>query len=196
MNRAKHHMSHKYTWECWGLGKRPLKKSRSRLKCATSLSDSMHMHTHIYYTSSPSRSGDVVIHIFYINQPSLLTPFLFCSCICFCLYEPFHCISLPIDSPNNSLLSHSVLLVSSLPYWSFQLYILYQSLLQPWYNPLWLTGLKVPNNQLTIVWSVKTLNLPTRSMFWAKSCLLVLRVNALWLWIWDLASDSTSTPGG
>ena len=26
---------------------------------------------------------------------------------------------------------------------------LYESLLQPWYNPLWLTGLKAPTNQLT-----------------------------------------------
>ena len=28
-----------------------------------------------------------------INQPSLPTPFLFCSCVCFCLYGPFDCIS-------------------------------------------------------------------------------------------------------
>ena len=26
---------------------------------------------------------------------------------------------------------------------------LYESLLQPWYNPLWLTGLKAPTNLLT-----------------------------------------------
>ena len=49
-----------------------------------------------------------------------------------------------INSPNHSSLSHSVLPVLFLPYWSFELYIsLY--LPQPWYNPLWLPGLKSTN---------------------------------------------------
>ena len=47
-----------------------------------------------------------------------------------------------INSPDNSPFSHSVLPVLFLPYWSFQLYISYETLLQPWYNLLWLTGLK------------------------------------------------------
>ena len=42
--------------------------------------------------------------------------------------------------PNNSPLSHSVLPVLLLPYWFFQL-------LQPWYNPSWLTERKAPTNQ-------------------------------------------------
>ena len=56
--------------------------------------------------------------------------FLFCSCVCFCLYVPFNCIS-SINSPDNFLLSHSVLLVLFLPYWSFQLYLFVKVSLSP-----------------------------------------------------------------
>ena len=42
---------------------------------------------------SPSRGGDVTVYVFDINQPSLPTPFYFCSCVCFSLYGPFNCIS-------------------------------------------------------------------------------------------------------
>ena len=43
---------------------------------------------------SPSRGGDVTVYVLDINQPSSPTPFfLFCSCVCFCLYGPFNCIS-------------------------------------------------------------------------------------------------------
>ena len=42
-----------------------------------------------------------------------------------------------INSPDNSPLSHFVLPVLFLPYWSFQLCICYESLLRPWHNPLW-----------------------------------------------------------
>ena len=54
-----------------------------------------------------------------------------------------------INSPNISSLSHSVLLVLFLPYWSFQLYISLWKSPQPWCNPLWLTGLKAPTNSLS-----------------------------------------------
>ena len=62
-----------------------------------------------------------------------------------------------VNSPNNSSFSHAVLPVLSLPYWSFQLYryLFMQSLLQPWYNPQWLTRLKTPINYwltLLYVW--------------------------------------------
>ena len=80
---------------------------------------------------SLSRGGDVAVYIFDINQPSLLTRFysLLASISVFMAHlTVFH----SINSPNISLLSHSVLLVLFLPYWSFQLYIsLYESLLQP-----------------------------------------------------------------
>ena len=80
---------------------------------------------------SPSRGGDVAVFVFDINQPSLLTPFysvLVSISVFMALSTVFH----SINSPDNSLLSHSVLPVLFLPYWSFQLYIsLYESLLQP-----------------------------------------------------------------
>ena len=42
---------------------------------------------------SPSVVGDVVVYVFDIDQPSLPTPFLFCSCVYFCVYGSFNCIS-------------------------------------------------------------------------------------------------------
>ena len=43
---------------------------------------------------SPSRGGNVEVYVFDINPPSSLTLFLlFCSCVYFCLYGPFNCIS-------------------------------------------------------------------------------------------------------
>ena len=42
----------------------------------------------------PSCGGDVAVYVFDINQPSWPTPFfLFRSCVYFCLYGPFNCIS-------------------------------------------------------------------------------------------------------
>ena len=57
-----------------------------------------------------------------INQPSLPTPFksvLVSISVLMALSTAFH----SINSPDNSLFSHSVLQVLSLPYWSFQVYI-------------------------------------------------------------------------
>ena len=71
---------------------------------------------------SPSRGGDVAVYVFDINQPSLPTSFysVLVSISTFvALSDVFHCI----NSPDNSPLSHSVLPVLFLPYWSFQLYI-------------------------------------------------------------------------
>ena len=43
---------------------------------------------------SPSRGGDITVYVPDKHQPSLPPPFfLFCSCVCFCLYSPFSCIS-------------------------------------------------------------------------------------------------------
>ena len=81
-------------------------------------------------TDSPSRGGDVAVHVFDINRPSLPTPIypvLVSLSVFMALSTVFH----SINSPYNSLLSHSVLPVLFPPYWSFQLYISYESLLQP-----------------------------------------------------------------
>ena len=71
---------------------------------------------------SPSRGGDVAVYVSDINQPSLPTPFysvLVSVSVFMALSNVFHFI----NSPDNSPFSHSVLLVLSLPYWSFQLYV-------------------------------------------------------------------------
>ena len=65
---------------------------------------------------------DVAAYVFTISQPSLPTPFysvLVTVSVCMALSTVFHSIT----SPDNSAFSHSVLPVSFLPYWSFQLYI-------------------------------------------------------------------------
>ena len=70
----------------------------------------------------PSRGGDVVVSVFDINLQSLPTPFysVLASISVFMALSPvFH----SINSPDNSPLSHSVLPVLFLPYWSFQLCI-------------------------------------------------------------------------
>ena len=61
-------------------------------------------------TGSPSRGGDVAVYVFDISQPSLPTPFhyvLVSISVLMALSTVFH----SINSPDNSLLSHSVLLV-------------------------------------------------------------------------------------
>ena len=73
-------------------------------------------------TGSPSRGGDVAVYAFDINQPSLPTPFysiLVSASVFKALSTVFHSINFPDNSP----LSHSVLLVLFLPKWSFKLYI-------------------------------------------------------------------------
>ena len=58
-----------------------------------------------------------------INQPCLPTPFffLYCSCVCFCLYVPFNCISfhnfyrqLSISSLSSSGLTSSLFVLSTI----------------------------------------------------------------------------------
>ena len=78
----------------------------------------------------------IAVYVFDINQLSLPTPFysvLVSISVFAALSTAFH----SINSPDNSLFSHSVFPVLALPYWSFQLYIsfnyisLYGRLLQP-----------------------------------------------------------------
>ena len=67
---------------------------------------------------SPSCGGDVVVYVKDRNQPSLSAPFysvLVSISVFMALSTVFHSIS----SPDNSPLSHSVLLVLILPYWAF-----------------------------------------------------------------------------
>ena len=67
------------------------------------------------HAGSLSRGGNVAIYVSDINKPSLLTPFysvlVFVS-VFMALSTVFH----SINSPDNSLLSHSVLPILFLPY--------------------------------------------------------------------------------
>ena len=63
-----------------------------------------------------------MVYVLDIKHPSLPTPFhsvLVSVSVFMALSTVFH----SMNSPDNSPLSHSVLLVIFLPYWSFQLYI-------------------------------------------------------------------------
>ena len=91
-----------------------------------------------------------------LNQPTLSTPFLFRSRVCFRLYDPFNCISFHTLSRQLSAFS---LCSSGLIFASLALSTiipLYEGLLQPWYYPVWLTGLKTPTNPLSNLISVYT----------------------------------------
>ena len=76
----------------------------------------------------------------------LAQSFFFCSCFCFCLCGPFNCISFHKFSRQLSrfltLFFRSYLRLLG----PFNYISLYESLLQHWYDPLWLTGLKTPIN--------------------------------------------------
>ena len=87
----------------------------------------------------PSRSEGVAVNVFDINQPSLPTPF-YSVLVSVSAFMALSTIFHSINSPDNSLLSHSVLPVLFLPH-------------------LWLTGLKAPTNILTVRFG----GLPSRS---------------------------------
>ena len=72
----------------------------------------------------PSRGGDVAVYVFDIKQLSLPTPFFFFLILFFILFlcaifMAFSTVFHSINFPQNSPLSHSVLLVLFLPYLSF-----------------------------------------------------------------------------
>ena len=114
--------------------------------CPSDKSPTASLQTYIVVPAgSPSRDGDVTVYVQNINQPSLPTPFysvLASSSVFMALSSVFHSINYSDNSP----LSHSVLLVLFCPIGPFIYVSLYESLPQPWYYPLWLTGLKAPTN--------------------------------------------------
>ena len=65
-----------------------------------------------------------------INQPSLPTTF-YSGLVSISVFMALSTVFHSTNSSDNSPFSDSVLPVLSLPYWSFQLYISYESLLQP-----------------------------------------------------------------
>ena len=92
-------------------------------------------------TGSSSRGGNVTVYLFNINQPSLPTPF-YSVMVSFSVSMALSTVFHSINSPDNSPFSHSVLPVFYLCLIGpFSCISLYGSLLQPCYNPMWLTGL-------------------------------------------------------
>ena len=100
-------------------------------------------------TSSPSRCGDVTVDVYDMNQPSLPTPFysvLVSISVFMALSTVFHFVNCPYNSLCFLTLFYRSCLCLLRP---FSYVSLNESLLQLWYNPKWLTGLKTPINQLT-----------------------------------------------
>ena len=62
------------------------------------------------------------VYVLDTNQASL-PPLFYSVLVSVSVFMALSTVFHSINSPNNSLLSHSVLPVLSLPYWSFQLYI-------------------------------------------------------------------------
>ena len=61
-------------------------------------------------TGSPSFGGEVLVYVPDINQPSLPTPF-YSVLVSVSVFMALSTVFFSINSPDNSLLSHSVLLV-------------------------------------------------------------------------------------
>ena len=95
---------------------------------------------------SPSHGADAMVYLLDINQPSLPTLSVLFLCLFLSLW-PFQLYSIPRILP-------TFLRFLTLFFWSsyfclidpFNYISLYEKLRQPWYNPLWLTGLKAPTN--------------------------------------------------
>ena len=79
-------------------------------------------HCALVPAGSPSCGGDVVVYVSDINRPSLPTPFYFIF-VSISLFMALSTVFHSINSPDNSPLSHSVLPVLFLPYWSFKPYV-------------------------------------------------------------------------
>ena len=85
---------------------------------------SFHLYRYLFMkvsflTGLPSRGGDVAVYVFDINQPSFPAPF-HSVLVSISVFVALSTVFQSINSPNNSPLSHSVLPVLCLPYWSFQ----------------------------------------------------------------------------
>ena len=80
------------------------------------------------------------------HEPAELAHSFFILFVCLYLSMALSIVYNSINSPNNSPLSHSVLPVLFLSYWSFQLYISFLMSLSALIWSFLLTGLKAPTN--------------------------------------------------
>ena len=122
----------------------------SKILAKTSLSAWQSHHILLFYNSSPRGITFSWWGCYGLCHRHKLTKlahsFLFCSCVCFCLYGPFNSISFHKFSRQlfafslcSSGLNSALLILSNYVF-------LYESVPQSWCNLLWLTGLKAPNN--------------------------------------------------
>ena len=110
---------------------------------------------------SPSRGGDVTVYVLHINQPSLPTLFLLFLCLFLSLW-PFQLYFIPKFLPTTlcflTLFFRSYICsigpfnsISWLVVWWLVKWITWKQsevCIQPWCNPLRLTGLTAPTNKL------------------------------------------------
>ena len=88
--------------------------------------------THVVPAGSSSCGGDVMVQFLDINKLSLPTPFFYSVLVSISVFMDLSTVSHSMNSPDNSLFSHSVLTVLSLSFIDPFSYIsLYESLLQP-----------------------------------------------------------------
>ena len=90
---------------------------------------------HVHLLGAASRGGDVAVYASH-KPTGLAHSFLFCSCVYFCLCGLFNCISFHQFSGQLSffwLCSSGLISLSLIGPFNFM--SLYESLLQPWYNP-------------------------------------------------------------
>ena len=67
-------------------------------------------------TGSPSRSGVVAVYVYFLTQTSWACPLLFILFLClFLSFKALSTVFHSMNSPDNSLLSHSVLLLLFMP---------------------------------------------------------------------------------
>ena len=88
-------------------------------------------------TGSTSRCAAVTDNVPDLNQPSLLTPAFYSVLVSVSVFMALSTVFHSINSPDNSPLSHSVLLVLFCLIGPLNYVSLSESLLQPRYSPLW-----------------------------------------------------------
>ena len=94
-------------WTCSGWGERRMKSQLDPRLCLWLCAYRVLTLWEVIPMSSPSHGGDVLAYVFWHKPTELAYSFLFCSCVCFCLYGPLNCISFHIFSQQLSAFSLS-----------------------------------------------------------------------------------------
>ena len=92
-----------------------------RVCFALSLSVYLSMTLSLVPAGSPSRAGDIMVYV--LHKPTELATAFYSVLVSLSVFMVLSTVFHSVNSPDNLLLSHSVLPVLFLPYWSFQLFI-------------------------------------------------------------------------